>query len=161
MVEYRLATIQDLEQIWAMNIADNPSDDRWIKWRDQYIGYNREGKAETFVVVIDGRPVGEGTLLYSSKCSAIRGRTVLADGQRIANVNALRIIKEYEGQGHVSKLCKLMEQRARQRGYNQITIGVEECELRNRAIYEHWGYTELVLTEFEDGETVLYYGKNI
>lgn len=34
----------------------------------------------------------------------IAGRKVLCDGEKIANINALRIQKRYEGQGHISKL---------------------------------------------------------
>ena len=161
MVEYRLATERDLEQIWARNIEDNPGDDRWIRWREEYIGYNRDRRAETFVVVVDGEPVGEGTLLYSTDCSAIRGRTFLADGKTVANVNALRICEAYEGQGHISAIHRLMIQRAAQLGFKRLTIGVEECEMRNRAIYEHWGYADLIHQEVENGEVVLYYSKNI
>lgn len=31
MVTYRKATLEDLERIWAYNIADNPGDDRYLR----------------------------------------------------------------------------------------------------------------------------------
>ena len=159
--EYRRATRADLEALWARSIAENPGDPRYIRWRDQFIADNDSGAAATFAVVIDGVPVGEGTLLFSPDCRAIRGRTCLADGKTTTNINALRIREEFEGQGHISRLVRLMEDHARQMEYRCITIGVEESEQRNRSIYSHWNYVNLVLEEFEDGGHVLYYAKTL
>lgn len=161
MVEYRKATLDDLEYIWNANIADNPGDSRWVKWKKEYMSYNQSGAGASFVVIIDGKPVGEGTLLFSPKCSAVRGRTKLADGDKIANINALRICKEYEGKGCVSALVRLMEKYAVDNGCTRLTIGVEARETRNIAIYLHWGYNTFVTAEKEDGELVLYYSKNL
>ncbi len=161
MFEYKIATKEDLEQIWDMNIEDNPNDERWVSWKNKYISYNLAHKAITFIVSCNGKPVGEGTLLLSSECSAINGRKELADGEFVANVNALRIRKEYEGQGHISKLIKLMEEYASNLGIKVLTIGVEAKETRNLAIYLHWGFEEFVFNTVEDGELILYYQKRI
>ncbi|MBQ8512117.1 MAG: GNAT family N-acetyltransferase, partial [Clostridia bacterium] len=98
---------------------------------------------------------------FDPACSAISGRTDLADGKTVTNVNALRIRKEYENQGHISALMKLMEQYAKEHGFTRITIGVEAKEARNLAIYLHWGYRDFILHEIEDDELILYYGKNL
>ncbi len=157
----RAATMDDLARIWEKNIRANADDPRWAAWRDEYIGYNRSGAAQTYVVLCDGEPVGEGTLLFAPECEAIAGRTVLADGATVANINALRIEKAHEGQGHISAMVRLMEVEAARRGYQRLTIGVEEKEKCNQAIYRHWGYESLVPTEVEDGETVYYLEKEI
>ena len=161
MAEYRKATPQDLEYLWNTNIAENPDDPRWVNWKKEYISLNQTGMGYTFAVVIDGEPVGEGTLLFSPDCSAIAGRADLADGTVTANINALRIRKAFEGQGHISNLVRLMEVYAAEHGVTRLTIGVEARETRNTAIYLHWGYTEFVTYAIEDGELVLYYAKNI
>lgn len=161
MAEYRKATPQDLEHLWNTNIAENPDDSNWVNWKQEYISYNQTGKACTFAVVIDGEPVGEGTLLFHSDCSAIAGRADLANGKTVANINALRIRKAYEGQGHISALIRLMEAYAADHGITRLTIGVEAKETRNTAIYLHWGYTDFVTHAIEDGELVLYYAKNL
>ncbi len=160
---YRIATPEDLERIWAKDIADNPGNENWLRWRNEYIAGNREGKMKTFVVLCNDDPVGQGTLLFSPACSAIRGRTMLADGRRTTNVNALRIEKAHEGQGHISNLVRQMERYAAEQGYRRITIGVEAAETRNLAIYLHWKYDEFVLADVEDKEEVLvlYYGKDL
>ena len=56
---------------------------------------------------------------------------------------------------------KAMEAHARNLGYTTLTIGVEESEIRNRAIYRHWGYVNHIMTETQDGEQVLYFAKEL
>lgn len=157
----RPATAEDLERLWQYNIETHPGDGRWVRWKTEYIGYNQTGAARTFAVLADGCPVGEGTLLFDPACKAVDGRLALADGKTVANVNALRIQKVHESRGQISALVRLMEQTARELGYTRVTIGVDECETRNRAIYAHWGYTRLLFSEMEDGELVLYYEKTL
>ena len=159
--EYQPATEEELERIWDKDIADNPGDENYVRWKRQFIDDNQRGAAKTFVVIAKGEPVGQGTLLFSPDCRAIRGRLMLADHQTTANINALRIDKAFEGQGHISKLERVMERYALERGYTRLTIGVDEGEARNRAIYHHWGFTRLVLEAEESGERVLYYAKDL
>lgn len=160
-VEYRKATPEDLEQIWDMNIADNNGNERWRRWKHTYISYNQSGDAYTFVILCDGTPVGEGTLIFSPKCGAVGGRTELADNKTTANVNALRIRKEYEGKGYISALVHMMESYAAQNGYEYLTIGVEARETRNLSIYLHWGYDKFVTSEMQGDQLVLYYRKDL
>ncbi len=161
MVEYRIATLGDLERIWNMNIADNPNDKRWLNWKEKYINYNLEKKAVTFVVAVDGNPIGEGTLLVHPNCDAVKGKTSLVDGKTIANVNALRIRKEHENQGHISNIIKLMEDYSIKNGIETLTIGVEAKETRNLAIYLHWGFKSFIFNEVEDDELILYFKKEL
>lgn len=156
---YKKATISDLEYLWQKNISDNKGDNRWITWKKEAFENNATGRSVTFVITFDNDPIGEATLLFSPDCRDINGRTVLCDNIHVANVNALRIQKIHEGKGHISKLMKKLERHAIEKGYSYLTIGVEAKETRNLAIYLHWGYTEFVLSEIEDGELVLYYRK--
>ena len=161
MVEYRKATAEDLEVIWDYQIETNPGDPNWIRWKKQFIDDNNSGAAATFVAVVDGIPVGEGTLLFSPDCRAIRGRLGLADGKNVTNINALRIREAYEGKGYISALVKTMERYSAEHGYSRVTIGVEAVEARNLGIYLHWGYNQFLLSEGEDLELTLYYGKEL
>lgn len=99
--------------------------------------------------------------MFSPKCKAIRNRKKLCDGIGTANLNALRIEKEYENKGHISKLVKEIEKYALKRGYSYLTVGVEAKETRNLAIYLHWGYNEFIMSAKEDGELVLYFRKKL
>lgn len=158
---YKKATLENLEAIWDRNIRENPNDLRYIRWKKQFIDDNISGAAATFVITAGGDPVGEGTLLLSPACRAIRGRTCLCDGKTVANINALRIQKALEGQGHISALMKEMELYAKSIGVTRLTIGVEAAEARNLGIYLHWGFALFLMHEVEDGALVLYYGKDI
>ena len=156
---YGSAAPEKLEQIWEQNIAAHPGDDRWVKWKDQLIGENTAGISKTFLVLADDRPVGEGTVLLSEKCGAAAGCVTIAGEGKNANINGLRIEKAFEGQGHISRLVRMMEDWARSQGFTTMTIGVEAKETRNLAIYLHWGYTKFLMSEIDEGELVLYYGK--
>ena len=161
MITYKKANLEDLDWLWDKKIAENPDDSRYLRWKTQFIKDNARGAAVTFLVVSDGESVGEGTLLLSPDCRAIRQRTCLCDGKRIANINNLRIEKEFEGLGHISQLMKVMTQYAASLGINLLTIGVEAAETRNLGIYLHWGFDTFIMAEEEDSVLVLYYGKKI
>lgn len=161
MIIYRQATFEDLEKIWGKDIAQNMGEKCWIRWKQQYIEYNKTGQATTFVVVDNDVPVGQITVLFSQECSAVKDRSMLCDGKSVANMNAFRIDKKYEGQGHISKLVKMAERYAKEKGIKILTIGSEAKESRNLSIYLHFGYTKFVTSFVEDGELVLFYAKNI
>ena len=153
---YRVATRSDFDALWDRNEAENPDEPMWPVWRQRFRERIDKGLAITFCVVIDGDPVGEGTLeLNTGKDKR------LCDGRTNAYLAALRIRKEFEGMGHIFRLVSMMEDHARKLGFRRVTIGVEETEARNREIYAHWGYVNLVMEENQDGERVLYYGKKL
>lgn len=160
-MEYRQATEKELDQIWETNLREHPGDQRWIQWKKEFIGNNKAQKAITFLILDGGIPVGEGTLLLSQECRGVAGRPALCDGKKCANVHALRIQKAYEGQGHMSRLMREMERYAKGRGITRLTIGAEAKETRNVAIYLHAGFMEFLFSQWEEGELVLYFGKDL
>ena len=159
--KYRIATTEDLEQLWAYNIAHNPDEPAWVRWKGEFMAYNQNGQAVTFAVVCNGEAVGEGTLMISPECKPVRHHPELADGKTVGNINALRIRKEYEGQGHISRMMKVLVDYAKSIGLAKLTIGVEACETRNLGIYLHWGYDTLISWEEDGGTLVLYYQKTL
>ncbi len=161
MFKYRKATISDLERIWNKDIEQNKNDERYIRWKSQYISYNVNGECATFVVLKDEEPIGQITILFSPKCSAIKNRLQLCNGTDTANMNAFRIDKKYENQGHISKLVKMAEEYAKNNGFKFLTIGCEAKESRNLAIYLHFGYTEFVTSMVEDNDLILFYKKTL
>lgn len=161
MIVYRQATFEDLEKIWNKDIEKNNNEECWVRWKHQYIDYNKTGKAKTFVVLDDNNLIGQITILFSTECSAVKNRPMLCDGKFIANMNAFRIDEKYEGKGYISKLVKMAEQYAKEKGMKFLTIGSEAKESRNLAIYLHFGYTKFITSFVEDGDLVLFYGKNI
>ena len=163
MTEYQthIASADELARIWEKDVAANDGDPRWLRWREEYIRYNALGMAVTFVVTADGDPVGQGTLILSPECKAVKGRPLLCDGIATGNVNALRIEKEHEGKHQISAMMRGMEAHARRLGLTALTIGAEAVETRNIGIYLHWGYTEYVMHEEDEDGLVLYYRKEL
>ena len=99
---------------------------------------------------------GEGTLEMNT------GKDPrLCNGSDTAYLAALRIYKEHEGQGHISRMMKALEDHARRIGLRKLTIGVEANETRNLGIYLHWGYDTLVSWEQDGDALVLYYEKTL
>lgn len=158
---YRAASIQDLERIWDSDIQAHGGDERWIAGKAACLVYNRNGLCRTFVVACDDGLIGQGSLYFSPESRTINGRTELADGARVAHVSALKIEKAFEGQGHISRLMRLMEAYACERGYETLTIGVDAKETRNLAVYLHWGYDRYINHMRDHGALVLYYAKKI
>jgi len=158
---YKPASEAEIIRRCDKDIAENSGDISWVYWKAELLEMNQNGMCKTFVVLYGDDPIGEGTLLFSPECDAVFGRTELADGITVANINALRIDKQHEGKGHISELIKNMERYAGDNGYEALTIGVEAKEARNLAIYLHWGYNELVLHEIENDSLVLYYSKRL
>ena len=147
--KYREASMADLDSRWNKNIADNIGDDRWIVWRSETIEKNKNNEIKTFVVLYGDEPIGEGTLVFSPQS---------------VEINALRIDKQYEGKGHISKLVRIMEQYAKEKGYKIAEIGVEAKETRNLGIYLHWGYDIFVkseISEIEEEGLLLFYSKKL
>ena len=156
MTEYRIATEAEFHALWDRNMQLDPEEPMWPIWRQRFRSRIDLGQAITFAVVIDGEPVGEGTLeLNTGKDPR------LCDGRTNVYLAALRIRPEFEGQGHISRLVRTMETHARNLGFQRITIGVEENAARNRGIYTHWGYVTPVMEITEDGEKVLYFAKEL
>ena len=150
-----------LEELWNYNVEQNPDEPEWVRWREEYIGYNASGKAKTFALVCDGEAVGEVTLILDPSCKAVLGREMLCDGKTVGNVNALRIREGYRGRGLATLLVGKLEQEAKALGLTALTIGVEACESRNLAIYLRWGYDDFLFSETDCGELVLYYRKKL
>ena len=162
MICYRKATLDDLERVWDHNMAMDPDEPRMQRWKESYITRNKENRAATYVAVLDGEPIGEVTLDYHAQAYGNPDtRQVLADGKTMAYVTALRIRKEYEGNGYVSGLMRYMEKAAKELGYTSLSIGVGAEETRNLAIYLHWGYDRFLTGEFDGGELVLFYAKTL
>jgi GNAT superfamily N-acetyltransferase len=162
---YRLATLEDLNNVWDKDIHNNQNDSRYIRWKKEYIDYNLNDEAKTFVAVNGNEVIAQITLILKTNVKAVINKEKLCDGKSICNMNAFRCDKEYEGKGHISKLVKLAEKYAKDIGYTYITIGSEARETRNLSIYFHFGYNEFLMSEIDDSEEdsplVLYYGKSL
>ena len=156
ITEYRIITDAEFNLLWDRNIAADPDEPMWPIWRQRFRERIDKGQAITFGVILNGDPVGEGTLEMNT------GKDPrLCNGSDTAYLAALRIYKEHEGQGHISRLVKTIEAHAKSLGFTRLTIGVEAVESRNLGIDLHWGYNQFIMSEGEEQDLTLYYAKTL
>ena len=79
---------------------------------------------------------------------------------------AIYILKEYQGQGYFSKLFKYMIEDLKRKGYKRVTLGVETTEIKNKQIYNKYGFNNYIKADKEtypDGHEieVEYYSKQL
>lgn len=164
-MEYRIATEDDLISVWDSDINRHPNDENWKRWKKEYILYNKNQEATTFVAVSDNNKiVAQITVVLKPTVKAVIGKPFLCDDSTV-NMNGFRCDTEYEGQGHISKLVKRGEEYAKSLGKKYATIGANAKNTRNLQIYFHFGYTTFLKAVDEvDGNsmaTVLYYKKEL
>ena len=161
MFIYRKATIKDLNTIWDKDIKENKDDERYIKWKKSFIDSNKNGDIVTFVVLNDNGPIGQCTIVLNANNINFKCKDLLCDSKEKAYLSTIRIEKQFEQQGHISKLVKTVENFAKKKGFSYLTIGVEAKETRNLAIYLHFNYTHFITSELDDNTLILFYQKSL
>ena len=163
-MEYRRATLNDLISVWDKDIKRNNFDQTWVRWKNEYIDYNKNEELITFVAVDGDDVIAQISIVLKDNVKAVINKPFLCNENTI-NMNAFRCDKKYEGQGHISKLVSMGEEYAKSLGDKYASIGANAKNTRNLQIYFHFGYTEfLKAVEEVDGKdlaTVLYYRKEL
>lgn len=162
-MEYKIATLDEYLALWEKDIAKRPEKRaKWEAMRDEYVPAFKNKELTTFIAKDGDDIIAQISVITNPEFRNIFGYKELCDGKTTVNMNAFRCDKEYEGQGHISRLVKMGEQWAREQGYKYATIGVNAANTRNIQIYFHFGYTQFVMHQhFEDGTIVLYYKKEL
>ena len=148
----KIASPDEMERKWAYEINRNVSDrGNWMTWREEALDNFREEIICEATAVIDPEP-------------ARRSRGLV--DEQTAYLEAFRTNEPFMGQGYFSRLFAFMLEDLRRRGYRRVTLGVETNDMKNKAIYTHYGFTGYLTTEQErypDGTTVEveYYAKTL
>ena len=111
--------------------------------------------------LLDGRIICECSAAIDA--SIVQNSKGLIDN-KTAYLFAFRTINEYQGKGYFSILYKYMEEDLKNRGYEVLTLGVEPEELKNKAIYNKYGFVNHIkngIETYPDGTEieVEYYSK--
>ena len=125
--------------------------------------YQVEGKTIPYYGILDGEIICEATAVIDPE-PARRSRGLV--DEQTAYLEAFRTNEPFMGQGYFSRLFAFMLEDLRRRGYRRVTLGVETNDMKNKAIYTHYGFTGYLTTEQErypDGTTVEveYYAKTL
>ncbi len=96
------------------------------------------GAFSIYLLFEDGELIGELHVTWRSNDSL-----AAVDGQR-AYLSAYRIREDRQGLGYGQVLLRGVIEAIEARGYREITIGVEDDNLRAKHLYAKFGFTEFV-----------------
>ena len=86
------------------------------------------------VADVDGRAVGSVQVLWDSDDPE------MADGHHVAHLSDLVVDAAYRGRGIGRQLAEHVENLARARGYDAMTLDVNQSAPETQRRYERWGY---------------------
>ena len=160
----RIPTIEEVNERWKF-LVDSHKEDRmnWEQWRNEAL-YNFGKK--NFIIYygfLDGKVICEATAIVNTTTDKYVEDLI---NEKTAYLSAFRTDKEYQGKGYFSKLFKYMLEDLKNKGYEEVSLGVEPTEEKNKEIYFHYGFTEFIKETHEtypNGEevTVDYYKKRL
>lgn len=137
--ECRIPNVEDMKIRWDYLISINEEDRvNWEEWKKTAINNFITGKTIPYYGYLDGKMICEATVVIKEGVTKLNNLV----GDNLVYLSAFRTDKEYEGQGYFSKLYHYMINDLKEKGYKEATLGVEPTELRNKAIYEHYGFTD-------------------
>ena len=154
MYKCKIANLKEMNQKWDYEIEHNEDKSNWIIWKEKAIKCKKAGAQIPYYGILDNQIICEATASLSP--DIVQNGSDLVD-DTTAYLTAFRTITEYQGQGYFSKLFKFMINDLKKRGYKKVTIGVEPTELKNKAIYTKYGFTNFVkssIEEYPDGTKV-------
>lgn len=158
----KIATIDEMNTKWDYEIEHATDDkDNWIIWKKDNIERYKNGYIIPYYGILNGQIICEATAAIDP--SFVQNAEDLVN-DKTAYLTAFRTIEEFQSKGYFSKLFKFMMEDLKNRGYEKVTLGVEPEEIKNKAIYSHYGFNEHIKNSIEvypDGTQihVEYYGK--
>ncbi len=163
MYKCKIANEKEMNIKWDYEIEHAEDKSNWIIWKEKALKCFKYGAQIPYYGLLDDKIICEATASLSPDIVQ-NGKDLVDD--HTAYLTAFRTIEEYQGQGYFSKLFKYLIKDLKSRGYTKVTVGVEPTELKNKAIYQKWGFTNYIKTsieEYPDGTKieVEYYYKNI
>lgn len=162
----KIATREELLKRWDYLIAIHPNNNEWTRYKAMALRNYDNGSSITYLGFLDGDIICEATAYVNE--TAFEGD--LSDSsnllsEHMAYLAAFRTNKELEGKGYFSKLYQYMEKDLKNRGYNELSLGVGPEAVRNIEIYFHLGFKEYIKTsiEYENDkeDVILFYKKKI
>ncbi len=169
----KIADRDELLKRWEYLTAIHPGSSRWAGFKESAVRHYDEKSTISYLGFLNGEIICEATAYI--KDSAFLGDIsdpsgLLGDG--MAYLAAFRTNREYEGQGYFGRLFRFAEKDLKERGYQEVSVGVGPEAVRNMEIYFHLGFREYIKTvvEYEpsdkdpskkEEDVILFYKKRI
>ena len=160
----KIASLEDIQKKYDYEIAKATNDkSNWIQWKEKTIERFHKGFIISYMGFLEDEIICECTAAIDP--SVVQNSDGLVD-DKTAYLFAFRTNEEYQNQGYFSKLFHFMIEDLKARGYEKVTLGVEPEELKNKEIYQKYGFTEHIKNaqeKYPDGTiiNVEYYCKKL
>lgn len=159
----KIASLEEFTRKWAIEIQRHPGDNNWRVWRIEALHRFLTGRSVPYYGFLDGTAVCEATALLDP-ATVQNGAGMMEE--HTVYLCAFRTEEPFRGKGYFSRLLTFLQDDLKRKGYTKAVLGVEPGAADNKAMYQHWGFTELIKTATEtdpDGAvtTVEYYGKRL
>ena len=113
------------------------------KWREEIASGNRQ----VYIYKVNGKFIGEGALVFDT------GDPDYTIPDKRVYVSRMIVKKEYRGQGIGSEILTFLIEKAKEMGFNEMTIGVDKDNTAALHLYRKFGFTEVLFDGAdEDGE---------
>ena len=159
----KIPTREEMERQWNDELAAAGEAGRrnCTAWKEEAIRNVLQGYSIPYYGFCNGQIVCEATAMLHP--GAVQNSEGLV-GPGTAYLCAFRTVPAQQGKGYFSQLFRFMLADLQKRGYTKVTLGVEPQEVKNRQIYQHYGFTQFIKQAAErwpDGTeiTVDYYAK--
>jgi|GEM_PF-259591 len=135
-IKIRRATIDEFKKLWKY------SETQTYKY---FLSNLINKNIEFWTVDNNGTLIGELYIFWDSEDKDE------ANGLNRAYLCAYRIQKEYQGKGIGSKLMKRVIVRVKERGFTELTIGIDNDDyMKLAAMYNHFGFTTQIKEKKKD-----------
>ncbi|MFK5883729.1 MAG: GNAT family N-acetyltransferase [Candidatus Izemoplasma sp.] len=126
-MEVRIAKIEEFKKLW--NYSNSPT---YLYFLEQLINEN----IEFWTVVLSNKLIGELYIFWDSEDKDE------ANGTSRAYLCAYRIESEHQGKGYGKQLMNTVLKRIKNKGFNEVTIGVDNNEfIKLEVMYKKIGFT--------------------
>ncbi len=160
----KIPNIDEINKRWDYLTKDRTVDkENWNIWRKQAIYNYSVGNYIMYYGFLDDEIICEATAIVKANQDKYVNDLI---NEKTVYLSAFRTDKEYQGKGYFSKLFKYMLEDLKNKGYEEVSLGVEPTEEKNKEIYFHYGFTKFIKETHEtypNGEevTVDYYKRKI
>ncbi len=136
--QLKLDEYHKCSNIWNMKTQPQAN-----TWREEIAAGNRL----VYIYKINGEFIGEGALVLNTS-----DPDYTIPGKRVY-VSRMIIKKEYRNRGIGSEILTFLIEKAKEMGFNEITVGVDKANVNALHIYRKFGFTEVLFDgEDEHGE---------
>ena len=149
----KIATLEEIEKRWIEEANKHKENAHYWEAKEEYKEEARKGTRITYIGLLAGEIICDITAVI--KKAGIKKEA--GDIEEIVTQNraylcGIRTNKEQEKKGFFSRLFHFAEKDLRKRGFQELSLSVDQEETRNMEIYKHLGFTNYIGTEVKQGE---------